>query len=143
MTLVPRGNFLDIDRVFDNFWSPAKQSETPDSSFFAPRVDIKELDSCYEITAELPGVKKDDIHVTLEDGVLSISAETTSEDKEEENGKVIRQERRYGKYLRSFTLGNNIHEEDISADFTDGVLKLKAPKAPDEVPQKRRISING
>ena len=84
------------------------------------------------------GVKKDDIHVTLEDGVLAISAETCSEKKEEDNGRVIRQERRYGKYLRSFTLGNNIHEEDISADFTDGVLKLNAPKAADDVPQKRR-----
>ena len=102
MTLVPRGNFFDIDHVFDNFWSPAKHSETPESGFFALRVDIKELDNCYEITAELPGVKKDGIHVTLEDGVLS-----------------------------------------ISADFTDGVLKLKAPKAPDEVPQKRRIAIDG
>ena len=81
MTLVPRGNFFDIDRAFDNFWSPAKQSETPESGFFAPRVDIKERDNCYEITAELPGVKKDDIHVTLEDGVLSISAETCSEEK--------------------------------------------------------------
>lgn len=143
MTLVPRGNFFDIDRAFDNFWSPAKQLETPESGFFSPRVDIKELDNCYEITAELPGVKKNDIHVTLEDGVLSISAETCSEEKEEDKGRVIRQERRYGKYLRSFTLGNNIHEEDISADFTDGVLKLKAPKAPDDVPQKRRISIDG
>ena len=56
---------------------------------------------------------------------------------------MIRQERRYGKYLRSFTLGNNIHEEDISADFTDGVLKLNAPKAADDVPQKRRINIGG
>mgnify|MGYP003384105550 CR=1 FL=1 len=140
MTLVPRGNFFDIDRAFDNFWSPAKQLETPESGFFSPRVDIKELDNCYEITAELPGVKKNDIHVTLEDGVLSISAETCSEEKEEDKGRVIRQERRYGKYLRSFTLGNNIHEEDISADFTDGVLKLKAP---DDVPQKRRISIDG
>ena len=143
MALVPRGNFFDIDRAFDNFWSPTKQSETPESGFFAPRVDIKERENCYEITAELPGVKKDDIHVTLEDGVLAISAETCSEKKEEDNGRVIRQERRYGKYLRSFTLGNNIHEEDISADFTDGVLKLNAPKAADDVPQKRRINIGG
>ena len=75
MALVPRGNFFDIDRAFDNFWSPTKQSETPESGFFAPRVDIKERENCYEITAELPGVKKDDIHVTLEDGVLAISAE--------------------------------------------------------------------
>lgn len=141
MTLVPRGSFFDLDRVFDNFWSPSAKSENPESGFFAPRVDIKELNNHYEISAELPGVKKEDIHVTLEDGVLSISAETRSEDKEEKEGRVIRQERRCGKYLRSFTLGSNIHEKDISADFKDGVLTLKAPKAPEETPQKRRIDI--
>jgi len=104
-------------------------------------VDIKELEKHYEITAELPGVNKDDVHITLEDGVLSITAEIEQENKEEEEGKVIRQERRYGKYMRSFTLGNNVQDSDISANFKDGVLTLTAPKASEEEPQKRRIEI--
>jgi HSP20 family protein len=142
MTLVPRGNFFDIDRVFDHLWSPGPRTETAESSFFAPRVDIKELEDHYEITAELPGVDKDNLHVTLEDGVLAITAEVEKEDKEEQEGRILRQERRYGKYMRSFTLGSNVQEGDISANFKDGVLKLNAPKAREEEPQKRRIDIS-
>ena len=141
MTLVPRGNFFDIDRVFDQLWPPGPRTEAAESGFFAPRVDIKELADHFEITAELPGVNRDDLDITLEDGVLSINAETRQESEEEEGGRVIRQERRYGKFMRSFTLGNNVHEEDISADFSDGLLKLTAPKAKEEEPQKRRIEI--
>ncbi|MCB1669179.1 MAG: Hsp20/alpha crystallin family protein, partial [Pseudomonadales bacterium] len=118
-----------------------RRSESSVDAFFAPRVDIKELDDHYEVTAELPGVKKEDVHITLEDGILSLEAEASQEDKEEENGKVIRQERRYGKYRRSFNLGGNVHEEDISASFENGVLKLKAPKAKEETPVQRRIEV--
>lgn len=141
MTLVPRGNFFDIDRVFDHLWPPGTRTENAESGFFAPRVDIDELEDHYEITAELPGVNKDDIHVTLEDGVLSITAESRHENREESKGRVIRQERRYGKYMRSFTLGKNVHDGDITANFKDGVLKLSAPKVKEEEPQKRKISI--
>jgi HSP20 family protein len=89
----------------------------------------------------MPGMKKEDIHITLENGVLRLEAETSQEDKEEKDGKVIRQERRYGKYMRSFDLGNNIHEEDINASFEDGVLTLTAPKVAEQVPQQRKIDI--
>ena len=142
MSLVPRGNFLDIDRVFDNFWSPLNRAETADTGFFSPRVDIQEKKDHYEITAELPGVNQEDIHVELEDGVLTISAETKQEDTEEKEGRVIRQERRYGKYIRSFNLGGDIHEEDITANFKNGVLKLSAPKAKEVTPARRRIDIS-
>ncbi|HBD11948.1 MAG TPA: Hsp20/alpha crystallin family protein [Porticoccaceae bacterium] len=141
MTLIPRGNFFDIDRVFDHLWPPTSRGETVEGGFFAPRVDIKELQQHYEITAELPGVKKDDVHISLEDGVLSITAEIEREDKEEKEGRVIRQERRYGKYLRSFTLGSNVSDKDITASFADGVLKLNVPKTSEEEPKKKRIEI--
>ena len=142
MTLIPRGNFYDLDKFFDDFWSPSRRTGDSVDTFFAPRVDIKELNDHYEVTAELPGVKKEDVHITLEDGILSLEAETSQEDKEEEaDGRVIRQERRYGKYRRSFNLGGNVHEEDISASFEDGVLKLAAPKAKEEAPVQRRIEI--
>lgn len=142
MSLVPRGNFLDLDRVFDNMWSPLAKTETSESGFFSPRVDIKEKKDHYEISAELPGINQEDVHVELEDGVLTISAETHQEDTEEKDGRVIRQERRYGKYMRSFNLGGDIHEEDISARFKNGVLKLKAPKAKEAKPTRRRISVD-
>ena len=113
-----------------------------DSEFFAPRVDIKEADGHYEITAELPGVARDDIHVHVRDGILTLEAETSQEDKEEEEGKVIRQERRYGKYMRSFNLGQDIKEADIKASFKDGVLRLEAPKQLPAEPERRRIKVD-
>jgi HSP20 family protein len=141
MSLVPRGNFFDIDRVFDQLWPPGPKTEAAESGFFAPRVDIVELEDHYEICAELPGVDKKDVHITLEDGTLSITAEVDREKKEEKAGRVIRQERRYGKFMRSFTLGNNVKESDIQATFNNGVLKLSVPKTKEETPQKRRIEI--
>ena len=139
MALVPRRNMFDVDRFFDDFWSPSAESDA--GTFFAPRVDIREADGHYEITAELPGVDKDDIHVHVKDGILTLEAESTQEDKEEKEGKVIRQERRYGKFMRSFNLGSDVHEEDIKASFTDGVLRLEAPKTVARPPERRRIEI--
>ena len=74
-------------------------------------------------------------------GVLTLEAEARQESKEEDNGKVLRQERRYGKLLRSFNLGGDVHEEDISASFEDGVLALRAPKLREIPPRERRIEI--
>jgi HSP20 family protein len=141
MALVPRSNFFDIDKFFDDFWAPSRGETNEVNAFFAPRVDIKEHDKHYEITAELPGVKKDDVNITLQDGILTIEAESRQESKEEKEGKVIRQERRYGRYSRSFNLGDNVHEEDIKASFDNGVLTIEAPKAPEVQPQQRRIEV--
>ncbi len=140
MSLIPRKSLFDIDRFFEDQWPGLSESDM--GNFFAPRVDIKEADDHYEITAELPGVAKEDIHVHVKDGILTLEAEASQEDKEEKEGKVIRQERRYGKYLRSFNLGSDVHEEDIKASFKDGVLKLQAPKLVEKPVQRRRIAID-
>jgi HSP20 family protein len=141
MSLIPRSNFLDMDKFFDDFYAPLKREGGSLGSFFTPRVDIRENGDHYEITAELPGVKKEDLHLHLEDGVLTINAETKQEDKEEKEGKVIRQERRYGKYSRSFSLGDSVHQEDIQAEFDNGVLKITAPKVSQTAPVRRMIDI--
>ena len=140
MSLVPRSSLFDIDRFFNDQWPRVADAEMGD--FFAPRVDIKDADDHYEITAELPGVKKDDIHVHVKDGILTLEAETTQEDKEEKEGKIIRQERRYGKFMRSFNLGGDVQEQDIKASFHDGVLKLEAPKMVEKPVERRRIEID-
>ncbi len=142
MNLVPRHSLFDLDNFFDNFWSPGRPAAESPNSAFLPRVDVKDKKKHIEISAELPGVEKDDIHVTLENGVLTISAESHQEDKEEKDGQLIRQERRYGKYVRSFNLGQNVHEEDIQANFNNGVLSLKAPKHEEESPKMRKIEIS-
>ncbi len=139
MNLVPRRSLFDFDDLLD-VWGSHRSAEATKGAFM-PRVDIKDKKECYEITAELPGVKKADLHVTLRNGMLSIEAEVRQEDKEEKDGKLIRQERRYGKFLRSFDVGNEIRESDISAAFEDGVLSVTALKAQPQAPQARRIEV--
>ncbi len=141
MGLIPRGSLFNFDNVFDEFFAPARAFSETNRGFFSPRVDVKENEDHYEITAELPGVKKEDLHVTLENGVMTIEAETRQEEKEEKEGKIIHQERRYGRFVRSFNLGGGIQEKDIDASFKDGVLTLKAPRAERALPETRRIDI--
>lgn len=140
MSLISRNNLFDIDRFFNDSWPQSGDSQA--ATFFAPRVDIKEANNHYEITAELPGVDKKDIHVHVRDGVLTLEAETTKEEKEKKGDKIIRQERRYGKFMRSFNLGADVSEADIKASFKDGVLKLQAPKIAEKVQERRRIEIS-
>lgn len=139
MNLIPRSSLFDFDRFFENPWLPMR--EEFEAGAFSPRVDVREGEKEYEITAELPGVKKEDIDVTLRNGVLSITAETHQEHKEEKEGRLIRQERRYGKFVRSFDLGPQVHEGDIKASFENGVLKLTAPKGQQEASTAKRITI--
>jgi HSP20 family protein len=140
MSLIPRNNLFDFDRFFNDSWPQTGDSQA--ATFFAPRVDIKEAGDHYEITAELPGVDKKDIQVHVRDGILTLEAETTKESKEEKEGKIIRQERRYGKFMRSFNLGADISETKIKATFKDGVLKLEAPKVAEKVQERRRIEVS-
>lgn len=140
MTLIPRNNLFDFDRFFNDSWP--QQAESSANAFFTPRVDIREEGEHYEITAELPGMDKNDIHVHVKDGILTLEAESVKEAREEKQGKVIRQERRYGKFMRSFNLGEDVQESDIKASFKDGVLTLEAPKVVEKVKERRRIEVH-
>ena len=139
MNLIPRESVFDLDKFFGDFWNtgPGRNAE----GVFSPRVDIHEKDGKYLISAEMPGVEKDDVHVTLNDGTLTISASLEDEDKEEKEGKVIRRERRYGRFARSFYVGTGVKEEDIAASFDKGVLKLQVPDKGEAQPEVRRIPI--
>lgn len=140
MSLIPRNSLFDFENFFDHFRSPELFSGE-ENSFFSPRIEVKEKKDQYVISAELPGVEKDDVHVTLDKGILTIEAESHKEDKEEKDGKILRQERRYGKFMRSFNVGPGITEADIQASFKNGVLKLTAPKSEQPTETSRRISI--
>ncbi len=142
MSLMPRGSLFDSDRFFNDFFTPVTRESATNAAFFAPRVDVKDREDHYEISAELPGVKKEDIQVRLADGVLTLEAESRAQVQEEEGGKLLRQERRYGKFMRSFNLGTDVAEADISASYVDGVLTVLAPKVKEVVPQERRIEIH-
>ncbi len=140
MNLVPRESLFDLDKFFGDFWSTMPVST--DNTVFSPRVDIHEKNGNYLISAELPGVDKDDVHVVLDNGTLTISASVEDEHKEEEEGKVIRRERRYGHFARSFYVGTGVTESDIAASFDKGVLKLEVPKKGEAQPETRRIPIS-
>ena len=142
MNIIPRNSLFDFDHLLNGFWSPSREISDSTDVAFSPRVDIEEKKDSYKITAELPGVDMDDVRVSLENGVLSIEAESHQEETEEQDGRIIRQERRYGKFIRSFNLGSNASEKDIKAQFKNGILTIKAPCSKPLTPESHRISID-
>lgn len=130
--------FADMDSWPDQFLNLMRRGE---NHFHMPATDIHETDTAFEVSAEMPGVKKEDIKVTLDQGVLSIEAETRQDEKKEENGRLLRSERRYGKYLRRFALGPGVDEQNVAARLDNGVLHLTVPKQSPHTPEKRAIEI--
>ncbi|MDW8018450.1 MAG: Hsp20/alpha crystallin family protein [Chloroherpetonaceae bacterium] len=134
-----RNPFAAIDRMFDEVFKstmPSLPSMFDMSSF---RVDISEDDKAVHIEEDLPGVKKDDLKVTVEDNILTIRAERKAESTESKKN-YYRTERVFGSLTRSFTLGENVNAEAIEAHFADGVLKLTLPKV-EPVVKAREIAI--
>ena len=107
------------------------------------RTDIRETDTSYELDVDLPGFKKEDIKAQVENGYLTISAAKGVEKKEDDKkGQYIRQERFSGACSRSFYVGDNVTEQDITAKFEDGILKLSIPKKDQQqVETKKYIAI--
>ena len=93
---------------------------------WSPEIDISEDDHGYLLKADLPEMKKDDVRVTVEDGILSVSGERKSE-KEDQKRKFHRIERSYGNFRRSFTLPEDADSTKVTAEFRDGVLKVHLP----------------
>ncbi|HXF93425.1 MAG TPA: Hsp20/alpha crystallin family protein [Nitrospiraceae bacterium] len=105
-----------------------------------PAVDISESEGEYLIKAELPGVKKEDIKVTLQEGVLTIQGERKQE-KEEKGRKYHRIERSYGTFMRSFTLPDSVDDSKVSAEFKDGLLYLHVPKSEKAKPKAIEVKV--
>lgn len=133
--------FDPFENLFERNW-PSTSLDKTGNKLWAPATDISENSDAYTVTAELPGVAKEDIHVSFDNGVLSIEAETESEEKQEAKGQVIRQERRYGKYVRRFGLGADVDDKRVEATFKDGILTLRIPKAEPVQPESRRIEVS-
>jgi HSP20 family protein len=107
---------------------------------WSPTVDISETEAEYAIKAELPEVKKEDVKVTVEDGVLTLQGERKQE-KEEKGKKYHRVERSYGRFVRSFTLPDSVDESKVKAEYTDGVLHLHLPKSEKAKPKQIDVKI--
>ena len=110
------------------------------------KTDIKEKDDNYEVSIDLPGFKKEEIEVELNEGYITISASKgLDKDSNDKKGKLIRQERYAGAMQRSFYVGENIEKEDVEATYRHGVLTLTIPKKAQEkkLPEKNLIAIEG
>ena len=128
--------------VFDDLFNTPFFNKSESSMM---KTDIKEHDNCYDLMIDLPGVKKEDIKAELNDGYLTVSAESnTSKDEKDDNGKYICRERYSGSYSRSFYVGDAVTEEDVKAKFEDGILRLSIPKKDAKaVETKKTIAIEG
>jgi len=125
------GPLLDIDDMFNNFMMrPFSFSREGMEMEPQIKMDVKESDGKYLVNAEIPGVKKDDIHVTVDGNRVSISAEVKQEKEAKEGERVIRSERSYGMASRSFTLADEIDQNQIQAKYNNGMLELTLPKKP-------------
>lgn len=137
--------FDDFDRNFFRGFGNVDRALYGKHAQHMMKTDVKETDEGYEVDVDLPGFKKDDIHLELNNGYLTISTEKSLEKtNENKKGKMLRQERYSGVMQRSFFVGEHMTEEDIKASYESGVLHIIVPKkdAP-KVPERKTILIEG
>jgi len=145
MKLTKWDPFREMENMFDRYtkvlnWPRGGSQEMMTTDDWAPRVDIAETDKEFIINAEIPDVKKEDVKVMVDNGILTISGERKQE-KEEKGKKFHRVERFYGSFSRSFTLPNNVYESKIEASFKDGMLNLTVPKTEETKPKAIDVKI--
>ena len=143
--------FRDMDDIFNRFFADTLRrfpmqggvqagGDGQQAREWAPLADVSENDGEYVIKAELPEVRKEDVHVTVQDGVLTLSGERKQEQREE-NERVHRIERYYGSFARRFALPENADEQGIRAECRDGVIVIRIPKQKQVEQQPRQIQI--
>lgn len=136
-----RENLLD-----DFFGYPFRKYSYGEDMNEMMKTDVKDTENGYEVTMNLPGVKKENVKAELKDGYLTVSASSQSDNEEkDQNSRYIRRERYSGSCSRSFYVGEEIKQEDIKAKFEDGTLKLFIPKRDEKpaVEDKKYIAIEG
>ena len=136
----------DMEKRFSTYLGrPAVQTETGKEAMtvaeWSPLVDITEDEKEYLIKADLPEVKKEDVKLTVQDDVMSISGERKYE-KEEKGKKYHRVERAYGSFMRSFTLPEDADGSKVSAEYKDGVLKVHLPKSEKAKPKSIEVKVS-
>lgn len=145
MQLTKWDPFREMEDVFDRYskalsWPRLGGQEIMNRGDWAPRVDISETEKEFIIKAEIPEVKKEEVKISVDNGVLNIRGERKQE-KEEKGKKFHRVERYYGSFTRSFTLPDNVDETKIEASFKDGMLNLQIPKSKESKPKAIDVKI--
>jgi HSP20 family protein len=129
-----------FDRMFEDFFGVDRRRTEMENFDWTPRVNVEELEDKFEITADLPGMKKEDIEIEVTDGVLTIKGERTFE-KEEKEANYHVCERSYGTFRRGFTLPENVNTDAIDAEYKDGILRLDVPKVEPEKPKEVKVKV--
>jgi HSP20 family protein len=126
----------EMDRLFDELFErrPARREE------FHPLTDIKETENEFIVKMELPGIKPEDVEITLKGDTLTIRGEKKEEERTEKEN-FLRVERSYGAFQRSFTLGTAVKADEVKATYKDGVLEVRVPKAEEAKPKPIKIKV--
>ena len=128
----------EVDRLFDHSWGGVPTGDGTQLPW-SPSVDVTEAEDSIIVTAELPGVKPEDVKVTVEDNVLTIEGEKKKES--ESGGRTHRVERSYGRFVRSFKLPA-VDADSIAASYSEGILKVSLPKPETAKPKQISVSVN-
>lgn len=132
----------ELNRIFDRFFNHGAADDNDlRASAWYPSVDVTERDDAYILKAELPGVSKSDVKITLKDNLLTIHGEKKKES-EEKDKNYFRTERHYGTFQRTFTLPSKVRGEKIEANFIDGVLTIEIPKAEEAKPKEIEVKVS-
>jgi HSP20 family protein len=129
-----------LDRLFNERTSRREGDETLFRADWMPAVDVQETEQEFLIKADLPEVKKEDVKVTVHEGVMTIEGERKLE-KEEKGKKFHRIEREYGRFVRKFTLPDGADEAKVAAEFKDGVLNVRVPKSAIARPKTVEVKV--
>jgi HSP20 family protein len=136
----PTNLFDQFDNEINRFFYNARSTDAANQAHdWTPAMDIREEDNRYVLEADIPGVAREDLDITLEDSVLTIKGERTVNN-EENREKYRRKERIHGSFVRQFSLPDTVNTEAISAVITNGVLEIGIPKQ--EKPEPRKIAVN-
>jgi HSP20 family protein len=130
----------DFDGVFDQLWNGAGRASARGEASVAPRIDFSETDTEMSVAAELPGLEEKDIQISLEDGVLTIRGERSTEQAQDEKG-VRHFETFRGKYERRLRLPSEVDADAVKAVYRNGILTVTLPKPPEAQPQVRVIPV--
>ncbi|HIN43599.1 MAG TPA: Hsp20/alpha crystallin family protein, partial [Gammaproteobacteria bacterium] len=137
----PWGFFPDVDGILRGFYDSPVSTRNTNADSRRLAMDVIEDDTAYVVTTDMPGISREEVSVTIDKNVLTISAEPKDEVSKNER-KVLRHERYSGKYSRSLRLGEDIEEDKVSAEYRDGVLRLTIPKKTPLAPRQVEVKIN-
>jgi HSP20 family protein len=146
MKMIPWDPFRELETVSNRlnqyFGQPPARRDSGDPVFadWAPAVDIEETDREYLMKADLPDVKKEDVKVAIEDGVLSLEGERKQE-KEEKGRTYHRVERLYGKFVRRLAVPTDVDQQKVAAEYKDGVLNVHLPKSASAKPRTVDVKV--